>query len=418
MKLYRILFILITVFGCLSVSAQTVDELKTMITERNNNIKQLEEEIKSYQKEIEGLGKEADSLKNTLKGLDLSKKKLETDLAVTQAKIDNTNYEIKQLGFQIDDKSARIQDSRRVISHSLAAIAQNDSYSVVENLLSSESLASVWNGAEDLVNLQSSVQNRIGELRGIRTDLENNKKKTETKKAKLVSLQKDLANQKKVLAETVKEKNALLAATKNSETSYKQLLASREAQKKAFEKELFDYESALKIAIDPSSLPKTGSGVLSWPLRVVKITQEFGQTIYSKRLYVSGSHGGIDLAASIGTPVFAALSGIVTDTEAVKTKTGCQYGKFILIKHINGLSTVYGHLSNVNVVPGQKVSTGDVIGYSGNTGYSFGPHLHFGVYATQGVRVVDARNLGSASCAGIKTVAAPPNAYLDPMLYL
>ncbi|MFZ3020141.1 MAG: M23 family metallopeptidase, partial [Minisyncoccia bacterium] len=117
-------------------------------------------------------------------------------------------------------------------------------------------------------------------------------------------------------------------------------------------------------------------------------------------------------------PIVASLSGTVTDTESVKTRQGCQYGKWVLIKHPNGLSTIYGHLSVVLVKPGSAVVNGQVIGYSGQTGYATGPHLHFGVFATAGIRIVDASSLGSTYCAGIKTVAAGINAYLDPLTYL
>jgi murein DD-endopeptidase MepM/ murein hydrolase activator NlpD len=181
---------------------------------------------------------------------------------------------------------------------------------------------------------------------------------------------------------------------------------------------LFAYESKLKIAIDPSAIPSARAGILTWPTEKVTVTQYFGKTVSAQRLYVSGSHNGIDLRASIGTPIRAALSGTVTDTEAVYHRSGCQYGKFVLIKHPNGLSTIYGHLSVVSVKPGDTVITGDTIGYSGDTGYATGPHLHFGVYATQGIRIVDSSSLGSSRCAGIKTVASPPAGYLDPMSYL
>jgi murein DD-endopeptidase MepM/ murein hydrolase activator NlpD len=77
---------------------------------------------------------------------------------------------------------------------------------------------------------------------------------------------------------------------------------------------------------------------------------------------------------------------------------------------------VYAHLSLIKATAGQQVTTGDLIGYSGATGYVTGPHLHFGVFASQGVRVV---NLKSKVCAGTYTVpVADYKAYINPMLYL
>jgi peptidoglycan DL-endopeptidase CwlO len=417
---YRLFFILIISIFLVSqsVSAQSVDELRSKINERTEAIKQLETEIAQYQKDIATLGKEKDSLSNTIKSLDISKKKLEADIKITENKIASRNLEIKQLSLQIGDKSERIEEGKRVISHSLYTISQMDSSTLLANLLSKESLSDFWNAETQLSTLQGDMQERIRELENLKVNLEANKKLTERKKAELIELTNDLKSQTKAIADTTKEKNVLLAETKNSEAAYKTLLATKQAQKAQFEKELFQYESALKIAIDPSLIPAAGKGVLSWPLRNIVITQYFGKTVDAKRLYTSGTHGGVDFSASIGTPVMAALGGIVTDTEAVKYRSGCQYGKFVLIKHPNGLSTIYGHLSTVDVNPGDVVTTGEKIGNSGNTGYATGPHLHFGVYATQGIRVVDASNLGSINCAGIKTVAADPKAYLDPLLYL
>lgn len=419
-KLFLLLaFLAILLFGIFRLAgAQTIDELKSKISDNKTSQQLLEIEIQKYLDQIDAVGKEKDTLANNIKSLDISKKKLEASSKLTESKISSKNTEIKGLTSQIGDKSERITDSKRVISQSLYNISQINSDSVIETFLSKKSLSDMWNEADQLSTLQGSMQDEIKDLKNLKLNLENNKKQTEKKKTELITLQNDLKNQTKIIADTVKEKNSILSETKNTEAGYKQLLANRQAEKAKFEKELFDYESALKIAIDPSLIAKAHSGIFSWPLLKIRITQYFGVTAYSKRLYVSGSHGGVDLGASIGTPVYAALSGIVTDTEAIKYKKGCQYGKFILIKHANGLSTIYGHLSSVNVNPGDTIATGQQIGYSGDTGYSFGPHLHFGVYATQGIRVVDARNLGSISCAGIRTVTAPPDAYLDPMLYL
>ena len=167
-------------------------------------------------------------------------------------------------------------------------------------------------------------------------------------------------------------------------------------------------------------IPKTGSGVLIWPLDNVYITQYFGNTSFATanpQVYNGRGHTGIDFRASIGTPVRSSLSGVVQGTGNTDAIRGCySYGKWIMIKHPNGLSTLYAHLSLQNVIIGQEVKTGQVIGYSGNTGYSTGPHLHFGVYATQGVKIQTFST--SVNCRGAVIPVADYKAYLNPLSFL
>lgn len=88
-------------------------------------------------------------------------------------------------------------------------------------------------------------------------------------------------------------------------------------------------------------------------------------------------HPGIDIAVPEGTPIHAALSGTVIFTEPEASSGG--YGNYTCIDHGGGLSTCYAHQSEFAVSPGQSVSQGEVIGYTGCTGYCLGPHLHFEV---------------------------------------
>jgi murein DD-endopeptidase MepM/ murein hydrolase activator NlpD len=99
----------------------------------------------------------------------------------------------------------------------------------------------------------------------------------------------------------------------------------------------------------------------------------------------------------------------------------------VLVKHNNGLSTLYAHLSVTSVAQGQSVETGDVIGLSGNTGYSTGPHLHYAVYLSEGVQVRDigqwyrenGRSPTTACARGNAVIpVAPLEAYLNPLDYL
>ena len=85
------------------------------------------------------------------------------------------------------------------------------------------------------------------------------------------------------------------------------------------------------------------------------------------------NHEGVDLAALVGSEVFATGNGIVE--RFVKNDRG--WGNMIIINHLNGYKTIYAHLDRFNVILGQKVNKHDIIAYSGNTGKSTGPHLHY-----------------------------------------
>ena len=352
--------------------------------------------------------------------MELTKKKLETDIEVTENKIATKNLEIQQLSGQIDEKTNTIEEDRRIINQSLVDMNRLENQSLVELLLGSRSLATAWNDIDNLGTLQGELQGHVKSLRQVKAGLEVNKAATERARTELVSLQRQLGDQRKVVIGTVNEKNELLDETKESEASYKKLLSEREALKDAFERELLAYEAELQLTVDTSLLPKSGSGILSWPLDNVFITQYFGNTPFAtanSQIYNGKGHTGIDLRASIGTPVRASLSGTVVGVANTDAVRGCySYGKWIMIKHPGGLSTLYAHLSLQSVSTGQQVSTGEIIGYSGNTGYSTGPHLHYGVYATQGVQIKTFDN--SINCKGAIIPLADLKAYLNPLSYL
>lgn len=420
MNYFKIILILsLFTIAASYTNAQSVDELKVKINDKNDAISKLEQEIKKYQVEIDAIGKEKDSLSNTIKSLDISKKKLEANTKITESKIAAKNLEIKELSLQIGDKSERINEGRGVISKSLYNIYEANSFSILESLLGKRSFSDIWKSNDELAILQASMQDRIEELSSLKVNLENNKKLTEKKKAELVVLTNDLKSQTKIIAGTTAEKNSILKETKNTEANYKSLLALKQVQKEEFEREVLAFESALKIAIDPSLIPSTGKGVLRNPLANIRVTQYFGNTAFSTanpQVYNGKGHTGIDFAASIGTPVMASLNGIIVGAGNTDIGSCRSYGKWIMIKHPNGLSTLYAHLSLVNVAIGQTVATGQVIGYSGNTGYSTGPHLHFGVYATEGVRIT--KLTSSVNCRNVVIPFADIKAYLNPLSFL
>lgn len=418
----RVLLVsLAVVFSFFSTSlvanAQTATAIKAQIDAHNTQIKALEDEISRYQKELNTLGTQKNTLQSAVNSLVLSQKQLGSKIKVTQANIAWANKQIKELSVSIGDKETSIQSGQAAIGKALRSINQDDGVSLLAQLVSENTLSDAWQRAEEAAQFNRALGENIADLRSARVVLTDNRDQVTAEKQKLLRLESDLLVQNKSLDVSKAAQQKLLADTKNQESGYQALIAQKRAQQAQFEKQLYQFEQELKTALDPTSIPTAGKGILAWPLSNPRITQYFGKTIDAKVLYVSGTHGGVDFGASIGTPIKAARSGTVTDIEGVKYKNGCQYGKWVLVNHGNGLSTIYGHLSHVYVKPGGVVTTGQTIGLSGDTGYATGPHLHFGVYATAGVRVVDASQLGSVNCAGIKTVAASPNAYLNPMAY-
>jgi murein DD-endopeptidase MepM/ murein hydrolase activator NlpD len=421
-KTARFLFLLIFVFSFFYIAntnlviAVSVDEINQKIEDKKKIIDQLNRDIKQKQEEINKVSNEAKTLQGNIQVLDLSKKNIETNIVQTQTKIQKASLTIDKLSIEIQELSRQEKNSREAIGGSIKSIYEQKNESILENFLSNRSIAQSMNKIFDQNKLTESLHQHVEAIIAIREDLKEKYQGVFTQKQELLGLEKNLSGQKKAVEATKQEKAKILQQTKNTEAEYQRILNQKIAQREAFEKELFEFESQLKIALDPKSFASSKPGILSWPLDSVRITQLFGRTADAKRLYVSGTHNGIDFAASDGTPIKSALNGVVEATGNTDVGACYSYGKWILLKHDNGISTLYAHLSSINISKGESVSTGEIIGYSGRTGYVTGPHLHFTVYATQGMRVEQYVN--SINCKNVTIPIADPKAYLDPMQYL
>ena len=109
------------------------------------------------------------------------------------------------------------------------------------------------------------------------------------------------------------------------------------------------------------------------PVEIMKFSSGFGYRNAPTR-GASRNHKGIDIPGPVGTPIYATADGMIGRAQWVSG-----YGKYVEIEHGNAVQTRYGHLSAMNVVPGQRIRKGDVLGYMGSTGRSTGSHLHYEV---------------------------------------
>ncbi|OHA81534.1 MAG: hypothetical protein A2675_03645 [Candidatus Yonathbacteria bacterium RIFCSPHIGHO2_01_FULL_51_10] len=400
------------------VSADTITDLNQKIQSKATDIDQLKAEISTYQKQVEQTGKEAQTLKGVVNTLTVTQKKLETDLKLTQNKLDATTYGIQKTSIEIGDAESHIGQSTQDIAAMIRTVDALDQSSLVEVMFSDESLADFLGRLTAIEQLQQALHDHIVDLTATRTDLQDKKTQQQVQQKSLATLQSELGDRKAIVASSKTEKNQLLTQTKNKEANYQKILAAKIALKDAFEKELTDYEAQLHSIINPSLLPAKGSAPLLWPLASILITQYFGDTDFARSGAYSGKgHNGMDFNAPIGTQIFAGADGTIEGTG--DTDLACpraSFGKWVFIRHNNGLASTYAHLSLIKVVQGQQVKAGDLIGYSGNTGYSTGPHLHLSVYASQAVSV---QSRPSKVCNATYTMPIGAlNGYLDPMDYL
>ena len=402
-----------------ALANSAVTDLENKIESHQTEIEKLNQELEIFQRELNSLSQEKNTLSNEVKKLDITKKKLETDIRLTEEKITKTDLSIKELGIDITNKDELIKNKKTAIAKALRQLYDDSGQnSLIFYIASGKTLADTWRHADSILRFQEELEQDIVELSDTKQLLEADKKEAESLKEELISLKSELGDQKKIVVSNETEKNNLLSETKNQESKYAALVKEKEALIAAFEAELQAYESELQYILDPSKLPAPGSGPLGWPLSSVLITQQFGVTADSGRLYATGSHSGVDFRASTGTPVFAMANGTVVDYGDTDIACrGASFGKWVLIRYSNGLAATFGHLSLVKVSKGQMVTPNTLIAYSGNTGRSTAPHLHVTVYAGDAVKVEGKESL---ACTGKILVQprAATNAYLDPLLYM
>jgi len=427
-------------------SATTTDDIKAQADATTQQITALQNEIQQLQIQLSNVSSQKQTLQSAVKSLDLNIQKLTKSITLTNAQIAQQDKQIVRLSGSIATTTSTIGTTQIEVGASLRNLAEHDSVPVVEALFSGGTLSDFFDEAVSLGSLRDTLENKIQDLSNLKTTLQNNKSAAQQSRDKLAALKNQLNQQKQSLAISRQSQNDLLTQTKNQESSYQALIAQKQNQESSLEQALNDLKSQYNVAVNPNDYPEPAPGILQWPFsqsfmatcatekgffkNISCITQYFGNTPFSQSnpsVYGGHGHNAIDIAAPIGTPVLAALSGTIlgtgnTDTYHDSRGNQCySFGKWVMIKHNNGLSTMYAHLSQISVTAGQSVTTGQLVGYSGMTGYATGPHLHFGVYVSAATKIINlgaATNKTDTACAKAIMPVPPVSGYLNPLNYL
>lgn len=288
---------------------------------------------------------------------------------------------------QLAEAQKRLEGRETVFYKRVRDIYINGRLSYLDVVIGSKDFSDFANRLEVLKRIIDSDITLINEIKKERAEIEAHKQKLETDRAKLVELEKAALAKQAEIEQKKAERNVVLQKAQNDRATAMQAieeLNASSAQVSAMLKERQAARAAAAAAAAAAAQTSAGqgqgasdnwvqgTGQLGWPVSG-EITSPYGyrvHPIWGTTIY----HSGIDIGVDEGTPVHAADGGVV-----VWSGWMGGYGYAVVIDHGNGLSTLYGHNSELAVDEGQSVAKGQVISYAGSTGNSTGPHVHFEV---------------------------------------
>lgn len=386
-----------------------IREIERRIAELNSTIAETHDERRTLEEELRRIENERNQLLNQI------------DLAT--ARIAQTQNEIHELQNNILTTEEHIALQRSAFAQSIRMRNELEDRSLIEILLSGESISDFLRHINNLQVIQEASQRHIYELQGLTYSLADIIAEQEQHQKSLERYRDEIEAQRRIVEMSRQEQVNLVSETRNQEEVYRQQLEDQEAIRNAFEQEVLEYETRLRFLANPTALPPRGSAPLSWPLDAIVVTQQFGARSGPHRIYTHG-HSGTDFRARTPQKLYSMASGTVMGTGNTDDACrGVSFGKWITIRHDNNLVSTSAHLSLILVEEGQRVERGQLIGYTGNTGRTTAPHLHISLYAgvdAEGNNPVEIKGAPSQVCTQAMLIQprAAREAYLDPLDYL
>jgi murein DD-endopeptidase MepM/ murein hydrolase activator NlpD len=364
---------------------EEIDQLNQEIASKKEKVKQLEASIDAYKKKIEQTKLQSVSLSNQMTILDNHITQVELDISATKEKLDTLKLEIQAFELSIADKQVSITRQKKIIAEFIRTLHEEGDTTMIEVLASYDSFSDFYDRVAYARSIQEDVGKSARGLRIAKDELEEKKRGTQERQKAYEALSAELENKKKDLDGQSYAKQLLLTETKSSETTYQTLLSSLKSQYQQVENEITSIEQRIRAKLESQNkLTPTDiefNGQLSWPTASRYVTAYFRDPTYPYRNVFE--HNAIDIRAGHGTAIKAAASGYIAQARFCQLASCYAY---VMIVHSGGISTVYGHLSQIAVNTDQFVTRGDIIGYSGGTPgtvgagpFVTGPHLHFEV---------------------------------------
>ena len=359
----------------LAVTQADIDALK-------NESSDLSAEKKELQAKLDSLAEDKSTAMER-------KTLLAQQIATTSAQISNVEEQIQQYATLISQKEEELtqaqedeEEQYELFCARVRAMEKRGEVSYWSVLFRAESFTDLLSRLDMINEIMDSDQRVIDELKDLQAEIESTKTELEANKSEEEEAKAELESRKSELNTQRSEANALIQQLSQNESETEAALDDLEAEEEAIRQEIQRLNEQLiaQQAASGGSVESNPGGYI-WPVDSRYITSTVGGRA-SPGGIGSTNHKGTDIGrVGYTSPVYASKAGTV-----IVSQYSSSYGNYVAISHGPGNTTLYAHMSSRSVSVGDYVNQGDVIGITGSTGNSTGPHLHFEV-TENGVRV-------------------------------
>lgn len=353
------------------------DELEQRKKDALNKIQDIKSDLNQVKKNIEQLEASKNNLKSYIARLDQEAASLASQIQKLSEDIDAKKEEIVQAEAELDEAQRIADQQYEDMKLRIQYLYENGNPSYLEMLLTADSIGDFLNKSTYVKAMSEYDRKMMDEYVAQKEAVALAKTILESEEEELEQMADAAKEQKDTVDALIKKKTAEIQSYQAQIDSQNNNAAEFKEDLEEQEKLLNQIEEQIAAAALANANADDGDGGASgfvWPCPSSRrITSEFGPRAQPVP-GASTNHKGIDIGAAHGSSIVAAAGGRVTTS----TYSGSA-GNYVVISHGNGLSTVYMHCSALYVSVGDVVSAGQSIAAVGSTGFSTGPHLHFGV---------------------------------------
>jgi len=362
-----------------AAGVRDVFRLNDAIQTKQKRLDELQRNIEKYRRSIVAAQGQASTLQRRLVTLEdrVAKKVLDIERVTTER--EQVELEVQATRLALDAARDRIGRRRRLLTAMLTELRSLDAQPPLHVILAHASIGAYFANRNRLAIAQDQLRQMLERVRTDREELEHAERLLADRQLELRALADRLAVERADLREEQDEKARVLVETRNNERRYQQLVVGLKAEQEAIDQEIVALEAQVRKQLEAidADFGRLGRVAFSWAVPNRGITAYFHDPEYPYRYIFE--HPAIDIRASQGDPIRAAAPGYVARAK----DAGYGYS-YIMLVHPGGFSTVYGHVSRIDVQEGTYVTRGQVIGgVGGKPGtrgagrLTSGAHLHF-----------------------------------------